>query len=858
MRVSITSLFLLVLVALTPFSPQAGAAPKAEEVPTFQLRARVTSVGGAAPTDQSKFNFRVGSAAAPAAGGAWSEWIKYDRAQVEATLKGYPAIYMAGFPIVTALSVDGVVDPTVVEAELKFDENGKTVPLAGELFGPNLGILLWRDEANREPRAGTMADYNQARYWKPIEGVAIPAERRPKQFPIVDRFIGGDDDRRNWREGINALTRAGLSAIMLPPSKPIRALLKEAGVEKTAWAVYSPPGYVFRDAMPGAEPPQELNAWAAALAKQYTDAGYAPTEVAAYALSDEPGWYYPAQYKMLDNPAALTRFHEYLQAQGLQPADVGVASWEQVKPLGRSGATDLPRRRLFYWTQRFFPYDSTRYFADSTRAMERAFYPDLPLTTNFNFFNGRFYVPGPIANNADKQSPDAAMGGHDWLEFGRMRGSTMLWTEDWFGDDQAYQWSFYCAKLRCAADKGGVRFGGYVIPRTAGDRADGILQKMLTIVGSGGKAIKFFVFGPEYNFPGNCYSENPQLLKKIAEANAVIGAAEELLWPGQRPRPQVAILSPKSAQVWDLKDQRVAQGVSDATNTNLNGATMDYMAEVFDLYLALQHKNVPVDFVEEEDLSAEELKAYKVLYVTEPNVPEEGQRGLVEWVKAGGKLVTVTGAAQRDRYDEPCDILADATGIREQPRAPMHVANLDALKESGRVELGKKSIVAYGPRGALQGLPDDARVPSRFTDGQPALVQRTVGKGSVVHFAFMPGLSYVKTGTGRRDGLPVGFDEFLRDRIAGGPSDRSASAVWVGASREMVETPVLLSEKGAAITVLNWTGEPIDRLNLTARLPFVPQSAEAVRAGKLEIRRQDDGVHLSLPVGSVDVILLRP
>jgi hypothetical protein len=46
-----------------------------------------------------------------------------------------------------------------------------------------------------------------------------------------------------------------------------------------------------------------------------------------------------------------------------------------------------------------------------------------------------------------------------------------------------------------------VRFGGYVIPRTAGDRPDGMLQKMLCLVGSGGKAVKFFVFGPEYNFP---------------------------------------------------------------------------------------------------------------------------------------------------------------------------------------------------------------------------------------------------------------------------------------------------------------------------------------------------------------------
>ena len=48
-----------------------------------------------------------------------------------------------------------------------------------------------------------------------------------------------------------------------------------------------------------------------------------------------------------------------------------------------------------------------------------------------------------------------------------MRGDTMLWTEDWFADGKAYQWSYYCAKLRSAAARQNLQFGGYVIPRTS-------------------------------------------------------------------------------------------------------------------------------------------------------------------------------------------------------------------------------------------------------------------------------------------------------------------------------------------------------------------------------------------------------
>lgn len=41
--------------------------------------------------------------------------------------------------------------------------------------------------------------------------------------------------------------------------------------------------------------------------------------------------------------------------------------------------------------------------------------------------------------------------------------------------------------------------------------------------------------------------------------------------------------------------------------SDLNRATVDYLAEVFDLYLALQHANIPVEFIDEDDLSPQGL-----------------------------------------------------------------------------------------------------------------------------------------------------------------------------------------------------------------------------------------------------------
>jgi hypothetical protein len=852
------------LLLLSGCAPQVNDLPtarattlKPEDVPTFQLRARATSAGkDNKPIADKKFSFRWGTglpgATVTTQGDAWSEPLKFDKTQAEAVLKGYPALYMKGYPIVVRLQVGGVVDPTTIEAELKLDETGETIPLKGELFGARLGILLWRDEA-KKPHAATMADYNQ-RYWKALEDVAIPEAQRPKKFPLVDRFIGGDDDRRDWRDGITNLSKAGLSAIMLPANATIRELLLEAGEHRTAGAIYNPPGYAFEFGMPGSKntkvTPEELTAWAQKQAKPFLDAGYAPQDMAIYAMSDEPGWYYPAVFKSLTaDPEAMARFHDYIKSQGLSARDVGAASWDGVLPIGRSEAKDLPSRRLFYWTMRFFAWDSARHFANSTRALEKAFYPGLPVFTNWNFFSGRFYVPGGVANNPDKQNPDAAMGGHDWLEFGRMRGGTMLWTEDWFSASQAYQWSFYAAKLASAARKGGVQFGGYVIPRTSGTRDDGLMQKVLSVIGNGGKAIKYFVFGPEYSFPGNCYSENPSLLRKMAEAHRMIGSAEELLWPGVRQPAEVAILQPKSSEPWDEK------GISDATNSNLNGATVGYMAEVFDLYLGLQHADIPADFVEEEDLSPAGLKNYKVLYVTEPDIPTEYQKSLAEWVRGGGTLVTVSGAATRDRYDQPDATLSTLTGLKTEPRERLPIAKLDAVPQvgEGRGELG--AFTAYGARDTLTN-PAGA-VKATFEGGAPAIVEQSVGAGRRVHFAWLPGLSYVKSSKETRDKLPVGFSEAIRNWIVY-PARLAKVQPPVTVNHAMVETPLLLSKAGGALTLLNWTGEKLDQMAVTARVPFEVGSVTSVQQGKLQFQKTRDGVTFSLPLGGADIVEIRP
>jgi hypothetical protein len=545
-----------------------------------------------------------------------------------------------------------------------------------------------------------------------------------------------------------------------------------------------------------------------------------------------------------------------LKANGLQPSDFDQLDWQSVAAIGRSQFRDLPSKRLFYWTQRFFSWGSSRYFAECSSALERAFSPGLLVATNWNFFSGRLYVPGAVANNPDKQSPDAAMGGQDWFEFGRMRGGSVLWTEHWFPDSQAYQWSFYAAKLRSAAAKGNVTFGGYIVPRASGDRQDGLLQKVLALVGSGAKAMQSYVFGPEYTFPGNCYSEIPHILPRLAEAYRMIASAEEVLWPGRAPSAQVAILAPRSAEMWDEADTmpKTTQ-ISDATNTNLNAHTVDYMAELADLYLAFQHANVPVDFIDEDDLRPDILAHYRAVYLTEPDIPRENQEGLAAWLRNGGTLVTVSNAGSMDRYDEPCDVLQTLEAAAGNRRKRLLIDNINTLNAVGKVSSSDGQATAWGARDLTE---DESSTSfARFDDGWPAITRRQIGNGAIIHFSWLPGISYMKSAATTSSRLPSGFSPVIRNWIVP-PAQEAGVSPAVRASVAMVETPVLVSRAGAAVTLLNWNNERIPGLILDLRLNFRVHSVRSVKVGPLPFKPTSTGIRISLPLGAADILVVKP
>ena len=131
-----------------------------------------------------------------------------------------------------------------------------------------------------------------------------------------------------------------------------------------------------------------------------------------------------------------------------------------------------------------------------------------------------------------------------------------------------------------------------------------------------------------------------------------------------------------------------------------------------------------------------------------------------------------------------------------------------------------------------------------------------MGRGERVHFGFMPGLSYARLGADAAVDK-VNAARTLRDWVVY-PIRQARVTPPVTASDNGVETPVLISDKGAAVTVLNWRGAPLTKLDLVLRLPFKVSSIESVAHGRLGFTQTLDGVAIHMPLKAVDVLLVRP
>ena len=770
---------------------------------------------------------------------------------------------------------------------------------------------------------------------------ALPTVPKPPKKIIVVQGYHGENDVQGWRDAAKALVGFGTTGMGGTASVSLRAILDEAGITATRHqgSISGNVAKMHTSCRPSTETDHcwgDTDADVAANLKLWADHTVGPLKLAGvkkltqFALHDELGWSYPGIWAGANNvsghPSVFARFHAYIKnSSGLStPEAFGAATWAEVVPISTANLTNVGGKHLeglqnrLYWSMRFAVWDVTHFYSQATAALVKANGgTPFSIYTNCNNFRGRGRSPakppkiqagtGVMIAQSDRQ-------GMDWFEAGRLRAGTMMWTEDWFDDTGASEWSYLAARMRCAARLGGpdIQFGGYIVPRgptgTAPRGTIGLLKRAVTLIGSGAKGMDYFEFGPEPMFPGNCFSavamRDPShtMFKLIAEANRMIATADDLLYEGKMPVAEVAVLYPRSSWYWDNSTgitgacsnqpagakckkltpaciatvdlycasqaplqcsmclsawpRQLAAAGCPADNATLmtycqglgpagpsscedqGETTMAYMGSIYGMFRYIsQVHNVQLDFIDEDSLTAEGLKPWKALIITEPDIPAEGQAALAAWVQAGGHLMSTAGAAAYDRYHRPSTVLSAVTGFVEAPHERLMVQWSALLKvaASGVGELG--AIEAYGVRSNLKSFDAEGfQHLAAFQDGTPAIVRNdAVGNGSATHFAFHPSLRFPNMNpyTGNpnfdqfedfNDGTLPYLSEFL---------DNAGVTARVTVSSQQIETPLLVSKGGAVVTLLDWRPEDqqLPSINVTVRLNFDVTEVTAVRAG---------------------------
>jgi len=134
------------------------------------------------------------------------------------------------------------------------------------------------------------------------------------------------------------------------------------------------------------------------------------------------------------------------------------------------------------------------------------------------------------------------------------------------------------------------------------------------------------------------------------------------------------------------------------------------------------------------------------------------------------------------------------------------------------------------------------------------------GKGGIFHYAFYPGCSYflsqIESGKTGYNGLPTGFSPEIRQSILL-PVKKAGIKPFVSVSEPMIEALPLISEKGIAVTVLNWSGSDKDKVKLDIQCSEKISSVESISSGVIQYNQEKGIVSCEIPLKDIDILLLK-
>ncbi len=156
------------------------------------------------------------------------------------------------------------------------------------------------------------------------------------------------------------------------------------------------------------------------------------------------------------------------------------------------------------------------------------------------------------------------------------------------------------------------------------------------------------------------------------------------------------------------------------------------------LHRAFFEQQIPVDFVSGEDAIQNKLGQYKILFLPYPvMLSKDVAEGVKRYIEKGGTAVAEARLAWNDERGFSSDVvpgfgLSEVFGAREKLIRPVEKAQLFIEAATGLTGLAPgKAVTAEAFEEELEALPG-ARVLARFANREPAIVEKSYGKGKAI------------------------------------------------------------------------------------------------------------------------------
>jgi hypothetical protein len=233
----------------------------------------------------------------------------------------------------------------------------------------------------------------------------------------------------------------------------------------------------------------------------------------------------------------------------------------------------------------------------------------------------------------------------------------------------------------------------------------------------------------------NAWSEMRDQYLSVMLGTHAIGPVDEIVAKGTREKRRTAILYNRSHEI-------------------LNGSRWWLNRDWMWTFLGLRNAQVPVDVIIEEDLSAESLKNYEVLFVGGMNLEKRHVLALRAWVEKGGLLIGSGGCAMEDVSGDRSLTTEELFGASQSPVRPDRGGSHEKVRFEGGDFFPKTELPAASASNIRLVLtPTTSRVVANYEGGDVAATVNAVGKGHAILLGVTPGEMFRASGAAKGPGL---------------------------------------------------------------------------------------------------------